>query len=82
MWPPCWDTPFVSRGCRRKSLGARKTHIPFWNDVAVCARRAAQKRGPLLIATPDVTRLDESASTVYRAAPDDLARLGFASPTC
>ena len=35
-------------------------------------------KGPLYIATPYATRLDEIATATFRAAPDDLARLGFA----
>jgi NADH-quinone oxidoreductase subunit G len=51
--------------------------IPLWLDHGV--RDALQDaRGPLYIATPYVTRLDEVATATFRAAPDDLARLGFA----
>src|SRR6185437_13328798 len=35
-------------------------------------------KGPLFIATPAATRLDEVATKTYRAAPDDVARIGFA----
>jgi NADH-quinone oxidoreductase subunit G len=35
-------------------------------------------KGPLYIATPYATRLDEVATASFHAAPDDLARLGFA----
>jgi NADH-quinone oxidoreductase subunit G len=35
-------------------------------------------KGPLYIATPYATRLDEVAAATFRGAPDDLARLGFA----
>ena len=35
-------------------------------------------KGPLFIATPDATRLDDIATATFHAAPDDLARLGFA----
>jgi NADH-quinone oxidoreductase subunit G len=37
-----------------------------------------QERGPFFIATPLPTRLESEATATYRAAPDDLARLGFA----
>lgn len=51
--------------------------IPEWNDSAV--RLAVQEaKGPLFVATPFATRLDTIATGVYRGAPDDLARLGFA----
>ncbi len=56
---------------------AARQKIPFWQDAAV--RDAGwDQRKPLMIATPDATRLDEVASATYRSAPDDIARLGFA----
>jgi len=56
---------------------AEKLRIPLWLDHAV--REAAQdQKGPLFLATPAATRLDDVATQVFRAAPDDLARLGFA----
>jgi NADH-quinone oxidoreductase subunit G len=54
-----------------------KLGIPEWEDAAV--REAVQEeKGPLTIATSYATKLDEVASQTYHAAPDDLARLGFA----
>ena len=54
-----------------------KLRIPEWDDAAV--REAIQKRkGPLLHRHAPATRLDDIATQTYRAAPDDLARLGFA----
>jgi NADH-quinone oxidoreductase subunit G len=56
---------------------ARKLKIPLWMDYGV--RDAMQSaKGPLYIATPYGTRLDDVASETFHAAPDDLARLGFA----
>lgn len=56
---------------------AKKLHIPLWMDRGV--REAIQDRkGPLYIATPYATRLDEVATGTFHAAPDDIARLGFA----
>src|SRR5208337_2625332 len=56
---------------------ARRANIPLWMDHGV--RDAVQdSKGPLYIATPYATRLDEVATATFRAAPDDLARLGFA----
>jgi hypothetical protein len=56
---------------------AKKLNIPLWMDHGV--RDAMQDaRGPLYIATPYATRLDDVATATFRAAPDDLARLGFA----
>jgi NADH-quinone oxidoreductase subunit G len=79
----------VSNVAPRMALSARQSirqqpmemvdrlHIPHWLDHAV--REAVQDtRGPLFIATPFATRLDGIATRVFRGAPDDLARLGFA----
>ncbi|MBS1681232.1 MAG: NADH-quinone oxidoreductase subunit NuoG [Bacteroidetes bacterium] len=54
-----------------------KANIPEWNDAAV--REFVQdKNGPFFSATIHDTKLDELASEKYYAAPDDIARLGFA----
>ena len=56
---------------------AARLKIPEWDDVAV--RGAMQEeKGPLFIATTSSTKLDDVATETYQAAPDDLARLGFA----
>ena len=56
---------------------AEALKIPLWLDHGV--RDALQDaRGPLFIATPYATRLDEVATATFRAAPDDLARFAFA----
>ncbi len=56
---------------------AQRLNIPLFLDYAV--REAVQdEKGPLFLATPHATRLDDVAAKTYRAAPDDLARLGFA----
>lgn len=56
-------------------LAERK--IPVWEEVA--ALETIQDRtGPLFIATPQVTKLDNVACQTFHAAPDDIARLGFA----
>jgi NADH-quinone oxidoreductase subunit G len=56
---------------------AKKLNIPEWHDEAV--RTANQnEKGPLFVASPGSTSLDDIAVQTYRAAPDDLARLGFA----
>jgi NADH-quinone oxidoreductase subunit G len=56
---------------------AQKQHIYEWDDAAV-RETVQQEKGPLFIGTPNSTRLDDVATKTYRAAPDDLARLGFA----
>ncbi|MCE5325511.1 MAG: NADH-quinone oxidoreductase subunit NuoG [Planctomycetaceae bacterium] len=57
---------------------ARKRHnLPTWEDVAI--REAIQlERGPFFIISPDWTELDDIATATCRAAPQDVARLGFA----
>ncbi|MGH9599462.1 MAG: NADH-quinone oxidoreductase subunit NuoG, partial [Terracidiphilus sp.] len=56
---------------------AEKLRIPPWMDEAV--REAVQDaRGPLFVAAPFATRLDDIAQRTYRAAPADVARLGYA----
>jgi NADH-quinone oxidoreductase subunit G len=56
---------------------ADKIGIPRWLDQAV--REAVQdEKGPFFIASPYATRLDDVATETFRAAPDDIARLGFA----
>jgi NADH-quinone oxidoreductase subunit G len=56
---------------------AKKLRIPLWQDHAV--RELAQGRhGPFFVASMSATRLDDLATQTYRAAPDDIARLGFA----
>ncbi|HTP32898.1 MAG TPA: NADH-quinone oxidoreductase subunit NuoG [Candidatus Acidoferrales bacterium] len=68
----------VRQSVRRQPMElARKLKIPLWMDHGV--RDALQDaKGPVFIATPYATRLDEIATATFRAAPDDLARLGFA----
>jgi len=56
---------------------ARRLHIPSWDDAAV--REALQEqRGFLFVAGAAQSRLDAIATATFHAAPDDLARLGFA----
>jgi NADH-quinone oxidoreductase subunit G len=55
---------------------AEPLKIPLWMDHAV--RDAVHDaRGPLFVATPDETKLDDIAARTFRAPPDDIARLGF-----
>lgn len=56
---------------------ARQLKIPLWQDHGV--RDAGQEsKSPIFIATPYATKLDDIATATFRAAPDDIARLGFA----
>ncbi len=55
----------------------RALGIPAWQDAAV--REAEQDaKGLIFLATPVQTKLEDAALRTYHAAPDDLARLGFA----
>lgn len=67
----------LRQSVRRQPMAiAAKLHIPEWDDGAV--REAVQDaKGPLFIAATSMTRLDDIATETFRAAPDDLARLGF-----
>jgi len=68
----------LRQAIRQKSLEtADRMKIPRWQDAAV-RNAAQQERSPLFIATPDATRLDDVATSTFRGAPTDLARLGFA----
>ena len=62
---------------RRPNMERTRLKIPDWNDSAV-GEIVHEEPSALYIATIAGTKLDESAAEVYRAAPDDLARLGFA----
>ncbi len=62
---------------RQPTREALRLPIHEYEDSAI--HEAIQVgRGPLYIATPDVTRLDEETPNTYRAAPQDIARFGFA----
>ncbi len=74
---PMLDLSLRKSILRKPIAIAKQLHIEEWNDAAV--REALQsEKGPLFIATPDATQLDSVATETYRAAPDDIARLGFA----
>ncbi len=65
----------ATRNRQRDIAAAMK--IPAWDDNAI--RNAGQdERSPLYIASSVKTKLDDAAAKTYRAAPDDIARLGFA----
>jgi NADH-quinone oxidoreductase subunit G len=62
---------------RKPSDIIQELHIEPWNDAAI--RQAIQtEKGPLFLATTHSTDLDASATQVYHAAPQDIARLGLA----
>jgi NADH-quinone oxidoreductase subunit G len=51
--------------------------IDPWNDVAL-REIIQEEKGPLYIATPAPTPLDDAATSTIHLAPEDIARLGFA----
>jgi NADH-quinone oxidoreductase subunit G len=79
-----WNSaPILALRLRQASRNApneeamREKRIPSWDDAAL--REAVQGRpGPFFVASPEPSPLDESAEASYRAAPDDIARLGYA----
>ncbi len=68
----------LQQSVQRKGLDmAAGIRVPAWDDAAV--RNAAQdERSPLFSASVCGTKLDNIAAKTYHAAPDDIARLGFA----
>ncbi len=69
----------VRQAVRNKPMErATRLNIPLWDDAAVRNCAQSEKKGPLLVATPAADSLDDAASWRYRAAPPDVARLGFA----
>ena len=68
----------LRQAARRQPIDYAAAHgVHAWDDHAV--REATRgKRGPLFMATAAATRLDDVATGPMRAAPADIARLGFA----
>jgi NADH-quinone oxidoreductase subunit G len=68
----------LRRSVRQQPLErAAALHIHDWDDTAV--RVLTQDAyGPLFVTTTAPTHLDDVATATLRAAPDDMARLGFA----
>ena len=77
---PTDTAPRLSLNLRQAVLvqpkAANAAHIAEW-DTAGMREVIQEARGPLFIATPAPTHLDDVATDVYFAAPDDIARLGF-----
>jgi NADH-quinone oxidoreductase subunit G len=75
--------PVLALGLRRSTLCKqvnllKKLQIPCWDDAAVLEAMQQPRRGPMMIATPTATKLDDAATALLRGAPADLARFGFA----
>jgi len=55
---------------------AANISLPLWQDAAV--REFIQdEKGPFFIVSPHETKLDKLSTGVFRAEPDNIARLGF-----
>ncbi len=54
-----------------------KARIARWDDNAVRTAIGSRK-GPFFVITPNATKLEEIATGIHHAAPDDIARIGFA----
>ena len=62
---------------RKAAKVAERVKLPRWNDAGI--REVVQNEKEMLfVATPHSTRLDDVALKTWRAAPDDLVRLGLA----
>ena len=68
----------VRQAVRQKPLQEiSQASIPAWHDAA--AREIIQDdKGPLFVATVSETKLHEVATGTFHAAPDEIARLGYA----
>jgi NADH-quinone oxidoreductase subunit G len=62
---------------RRQTAEEIRLGIPYWNDAAI-GEIVHEEPSPLYVATTHATKLDAVAAEAVRAAPDQLAQLGFA----
>lgn len=74
--------PRVALALRRAAAGrarelAAARHVASWDAEAV-ASIGQHARHPVFVASSDVTRIDDFAAGTLQAAPDDVARAGFA----
>lgn len=74
--------PRVALAVRQSAHGktavlAADKHLPDWQAEAR-ANLGQHEKHPVFIASLAATRLDDIAASALRAAPDDIARLGFA----
>jgi NADH-quinone oxidoreductase subunit G len=61
---------------RQATLAGQK-HIADWQAAAL-ADIGQHEKNPLFVASVDATRIDDVAAATLRAAPQDIARLGYA----
>jgi NADH-quinone oxidoreductase subunit G len=74
--------PRVALGVRQSAHGktaalAAERRVPEW-QAAARADIGQHEKHPVFMASMAATRLDDIAADTLRAAPDDIARLGFA----
>jgi NADH-quinone oxidoreductase subunit G len=62
---------------RRQTAEEIRLGIPYWNDAAI-GEIVHEEPSPLYVATTHATKLDAVAADSVRAAPAQLAQLGFA----
>ena len=68
----------VRRSVKNKPLrNIKNINIPAWHDAAV-KNILGNTKGPLIIATPEQTGLDDIASVTYRNNPENIAAFGSA----
>ncbi|ACI50503.1 NADH-quinone oxidoreductase, chain G [Gluconacetobacter diazotrophicus PA1 5] len=68
----------LRQAVRQPDYGAADAaKVPRWMDAAA-RTMGTGLRVPLFVLTPGATGLDDIAEGIRRAAPDDIARLGFA----
>jgi NADH-quinone oxidoreductase subunit G len=65
----------AARG-RMAAEGAKK-NIPEWQVIAL-ADLVQQRKHPVFVSTPEVSRLDDIATATHRGSPEQIAKLGFA----
>lgn len=69
----------VRQSVRQKPMAVvDRLHVPRWDDLATRLIVEDVEKGPLFVATPTATGLDDIATETFFDAPDNLARLGFA----
>jgi NADH-quinone oxidoreductase subunit G len=78
-----WNTAPVMALAVRQSVmktaalaAVQQVPIPVWNDAAV-KEVVQEDKGFLANCSVVSSQIDEIATSIYRAAPDDIARLGF-----
>jgi NADH-quinone oxidoreductase subunit G len=68
----------VRKAARNQPLQkAKKMKIPPWNDSAV-RDLVQQEKGPVIIASPHPTKLDDIAGNLFSGNSEKIARFGFA----